>query len=358
MELSFGARLRLQRERQQVSLRDFAGQTKIQLSLVEGLERDDVSHWPGGIFRRAYVRAYARAIGLDPEAVLREFLELYPDPVGEDAAVAAIAEGAGDEAAKRRPPMRLRFLIGAALDSLQALRTPYGPRHDTAMDPATPAAGEAPRPASASTAQAGDEPASQPLAFATDDLISSAHIADEQLYSAAHAEVGIANDSPAEAPQQRLDVNPTPVAQLCTRLARARGLGELAPLMTEAAEALDAVGLIVWMWDPASRALWPLLSHGYPDSVLIQLPCVPADADNAVAEAFRSGESQAIDGTPSATGAVVIPLITAVGCGGVLALEFRDGGERSDVVCAYATIVAAQLSTLVWAPTLAQAEIA
>ena len=43
MDESFGARLRAQRERQQVELATIAEQTKIKLSLLEGLERDDVS---------------------------------------------------------------------------------------------------------------------------------------------------------------------------------------------------------------------------------------------------------------------------------------------------------------------------
>src|SRR4249919_931411 len=77
---SFGARLREQRERQQIALSTIAEQTKIKVSLLEALERDDVSHWPSGIFRRAFVRAYAHAIGLEPDVVLRDFLELYPEP--------------------------------------------------------------------------------------------------------------------------------------------------------------------------------------------------------------------------------------------------------------------------------------
>ena len=81
MSESFGARLRQQRERQQIALTSIAEQTKISLSLLEGLERDDVLRWPAGIFRRAFVRAYAHAIGLEPDLVVREFLELHPDPV-------------------------------------------------------------------------------------------------------------------------------------------------------------------------------------------------------------------------------------------------------------------------------------
>jgi len=81
MPESFGARVRRHREARDISLKTIADQTKIKLSLLEGLERDDISHWPAGIFRKAYVRAYAHAIGLDPDGVVREFLLVHPEPV-------------------------------------------------------------------------------------------------------------------------------------------------------------------------------------------------------------------------------------------------------------------------------------
>jgi transcriptional regulator with XRE-family HTH domain len=76
---SFGARLRRERERRQIALSSIAANTKIGLGLLEALERDDVSRWPAGIFRRAFIRAYAEAAGLDPIAITHEFLERYPD---------------------------------------------------------------------------------------------------------------------------------------------------------------------------------------------------------------------------------------------------------------------------------------
>jgi transcriptional regulator with XRE-family HTH domain len=76
----FGPRLRRERERRQISLASIAANTKISLSLLQGLERDDVSRWPHGIFRRSFVRDYATAIGLDPEETTREFLMRFPDP--------------------------------------------------------------------------------------------------------------------------------------------------------------------------------------------------------------------------------------------------------------------------------------
>ena len=75
MPQSFGTRLRRHRERQHIDLASIAAETKIALPLLEGLEADNVSHWPSGIFRRAFIRAYAQAIGLQPDEVVREFLE-------------------------------------------------------------------------------------------------------------------------------------------------------------------------------------------------------------------------------------------------------------------------------------------
>jgi cytoskeletal protein RodZ len=64
---SFGSRLRYERERRQIALKSIAESTKIGIKLLEGLERDVVSRWPSGIFRKSLVRSYAAAIGLDPE---------------------------------------------------------------------------------------------------------------------------------------------------------------------------------------------------------------------------------------------------------------------------------------------------
>lgn len=80
MSDSFGRRLRLERERRKIPLTSIADNTKISIALLEGLERDDLSRWPPGIFRRSFLRLYAEALGLDAETLLREFLTLFPDP--------------------------------------------------------------------------------------------------------------------------------------------------------------------------------------------------------------------------------------------------------------------------------------
>ncbi len=127
------------------------------------------------------------------------------------------------------------------------------------------------------------------------------------------------------------------------------------PLLRRAAGILDAVGLIVWAWDAQGTELVPALAHGYSDNVLAQLPRVPRDADNATAAAFRSTQTCIVNGSETARGAVVVPLMTSEGCVGVFAVELQRGGEQRESVRALATIFAAQLATLVGTPRLSQA---
>jgi cytoskeletal protein RodZ len=78
----FGNRLREARERRGISLRQIANATKISMSTLEALERNDLSRLPGGIFSRAFVRSYAIEVGLDPDKTINDFIAQLPtDPV-------------------------------------------------------------------------------------------------------------------------------------------------------------------------------------------------------------------------------------------------------------------------------------
>src|SRR5437868_7414947 len=77
-EGDFGSRMRHAREQRGVSLRQIAEATKIGISALEALERNEISRLPGGIFSRAFVRSYAAEIGVDPEQTVREFLAQFP----------------------------------------------------------------------------------------------------------------------------------------------------------------------------------------------------------------------------------------------------------------------------------------
>lgn len=329
MPESFGARLRRQREEQKISLATIAEQTKIKMSVLEGLERDDVSHWPSGIFRRAYVRAYAAAIGLSPDAVVREFVELYPEP-GEDLSTISAA-ASGTDPASGGPPTRIRYLFGSALGSLSRFRR--APAKEIAAFEATPEV-VAPHPDETlhifhPGASADDSPAAEPPA-AFPDLVAETPPALQDL---AVAQPGIPDL--------------VAVARLCTELARVDTADRLESLLGEVAALLDASGLVVWLWDPSRGELRGALAHGYSEQVLAHLPAVPRDADNATAAAFRSGEACVIRGDDQVSGALVIPLLTPRGSAGVLALELQHGAEQTPSVCAIATIYAAMLAQLI-----------
>lgn len=74
----FLGRLRRHRERNRISLDEIADETRIKRELFEGFEQNDLSAWPRGLYARAWVRAYASAIGLDPIDTVDEFCRLFP----------------------------------------------------------------------------------------------------------------------------------------------------------------------------------------------------------------------------------------------------------------------------------------
>src|SRR5499426_2539673 len=74
----FGSKLREARERKGVSLREIANATKISVRALEALERNDISHLPGGIFSRSFVRAYAVQAGLNPDETVDDFVRQFP----------------------------------------------------------------------------------------------------------------------------------------------------------------------------------------------------------------------------------------------------------------------------------------
>jgi hypothetical protein len=326
MDATFGTRLRLQRERSHIALESIAEQTKIKLSLLEDLERDDVTRWPPGLFRRSYMRAYAEAIGLDPEPAVREFVTLHPEPTEsiQDFWDARVARDTTD-----RPPTRLRVLLGSAMSALPGRRS----QRETSSDALHQASADAP-----------------PVS------LSSAEILPTLSVPPAFEEHRV-RQSMDPMPEVSRATEPTlaMVADLCTRLGRAANAAELTPVLEDVAGALDAVGLVLWLWDARVSALVPVLAHGYSDQTRAQLPRVSRHSDNALGAAFESEEICVVNGAAGATGAIVAPLLTPGHCAGVLALELREGAEQRPLVRAVAVILAAQLSTFLGSPAVAEA---
>ena len=118
-------------------------------------------------------------------------------------------------------------------------------------------------------------------------------------------------------------------------------------MLERTAKVLEAKGVIVWTADREGTSLRPTLTHGYSERVLERLGTLGAGDDNVTSLAFRSGCTQTMNGAaPQAAGAIAVPLMTATGCTGVLAVEVRETTPPAELT-AMTTILAAQFSTMV-----------
>ena len=68
-----GDELRRARDAQGLSLEDMSRLTKISLSKLTAIERNDLDKLPGDVYVRGFLRAYAREVDLDPEETVQRY---------------------------------------------------------------------------------------------------------------------------------------------------------------------------------------------------------------------------------------------------------------------------------------------
>jgi hypothetical protein len=201
----------------------------------------------------------------------------------------------------------------------------------------------------------GRQPAAQPTPAAAVPLPLEAQVASDPLDLAIALDVDAQKwdrsrqpESPKVAPPE--PVNLDVVASVCTELARVVDTRSLPSILERTAAALDATGIILWIADPDGRELTPIVAHGYSPQLLTRLGTIARDAQNATAAAFRTGLVQTVNADAVSNGAIAAPLLTPAGAVGVMAAEVKNEGEKQPARLAAATIVAAQLATLVGPP--------
>jgi hypothetical protein len=146
------------------------------------------------------------------------------------------------------------------------------------------------------------------------------------------------------------------IASVCSDLAQVMDTHALPPLLGRAASILDSPGIVLWIADPDGRELSPIVTHGYSRQMVLRLGTIVRDAENATAAALRTSLLQTVSTDAISNGAIAAPLVTPGGCVGIMAAEVRDHGEKDPAKLAAASIIAAQLATLVGPPsTRAQA---
>jgi hypothetical protein len=101
---ALGERLKRQRERRGITLQSISDATKVPAALFAGLERGDCSRWPAGLYGRAYVRAYAAAIGLNPDDIVEDFTSAFHGGVRADGTAEPVTR------TPRAAPLRLGMI--------------------------------------------------------------------------------------------------------------------------------------------------------------------------------------------------------------------------------------------------------
>lgn len=160
---------------------------------------------------------------------------------------------------------------------------------------------------------------------------------------------------PAPAPEPVVVRMPPPppvprlpeTAQLCGELARVADGAQIATLLTRAADVLDATGLIVWVASADGSELTPAASCGYDERMLARVGSLPRTSENLTAAAFRDGARRTSGARSGAPAALAVPLIGPSGAIGVLSGEIRHVERVGETTSALASILAAQLATLV-----------
>ncbi len=185
----FGAQLRMAREQRGVSLDQIARRTKISVSVLEALEKNDVGRLPGGIFTRAFVRSYAGEVGLDPERAVRDFIERFPQDPGVSARPVAFdaEENLSVENERRLAQTVVKLILLSLPIAIAILYFVFAGRRVTpsAAEPERPAASEAPRVATnAGDSSAETEAAADPIGTAGDtDSAATAEAGQELVVS-------------------------------------------------------------------------------------------------------------------------------------------------------------------------------
>jgi cytoskeletal protein RodZ len=98
---SFGEKLRLERERQNITLDHVSVSTKISIRMLRAIEEDHFNQLPGGIFNKGFIRAYARVLGLDEEQTVAEYLKISGNEVSHSQADTALHDRVPTEPASR-----------------------------------------------------------------------------------------------------------------------------------------------------------------------------------------------------------------------------------------------------------------
>lgn len=167
---------------------------------------------------------------------------------------------------------------------------------------------------------------------------------------AASLQVPVPAPTPTPVPEARViekaRVDLTPLAAACEALARISDGAKLPGVLDAVRPTLGARGLAVWLVDGAGTSLRIAASSGYDPRVVERFPVLDTSDDTPTSQAFAKVAPVRTPPRTTQPAAVAVPIVGARGTTGVLSFEMANGRDASTEVVAAATIVAAQLASL------------
>lgn len=177
---SLGQQLKKAREERGVTIQDIAAATHLGARFLQAIENDDYKILPGGVFNRAFVRKFARQVGMDEEQAVRLYEEQLQESGGEPEKSSYL--GLGDEMEARASSGNSALLTGILILLLAAIGAAVylaffrgandSPPPPTVVSTPTPQPTATPTPVES----AGASPSPSPTASPTPETISGLRV--------------------------------------------------------------------------------------------------------------------------------------------------------------------------------------
>lgn len=112
--MSFGASLKRERELRGITLDEISRATKISVRLLGAIESDRFDILPEAVFRKSFIRSYAKYLGMNEEQVLQEYALEVQEDVAQPAPEVKPAPLQGAAPARRLWPVVIILVFGFA----------------------------------------------------------------------------------------------------------------------------------------------------------------------------------------------------------------------------------------------------
>lgn len=178
--MSIGDTLAEARRQANLTVTQVSQRTCIRETIIRGIERDDYSACGGDFYARGHIRSIARAVGADPEPLIREYDQTQGAPQAISAA--DVFEPATPIKIKDRRRPNWSVVMAVALAAVVGFVAYHeasspgrrAPRHDPASTSASGASHQSAHPRPTPTARATHRPSATPAAapYANEVVIS------------------------------------------------------------------------------------------------------------------------------------------------------------------------------------------